>query len=197
MVACVALAWAVAAGKVYGRPRYLLPVVAAAAVMLGVVFARIWERSRSAAAIALAAVLAFHAAGMLPRLRESRQIAAWYQGLVRAVEEKGIRTGYADFSIAAPVTMFTRERVLLSSALGPTPAYESEAHAARVAAEGPDAFVLRPQDDPAPFAAWLAANGVGFELQRDPVPIFFRLTRRVPVEDARGAVGGGAATAEE
>lgn len=197
MAACLLLAWAVAAGKVYARPRYLLPVMGAAAVMLGVVIGRLWQRSRPAAALALAAVLALNVAGMLPRLRESASIAEWYRRLVRAVEEKGIRTGYADFSIAAPVTMFTSERVLLSSALGPTPAYESEAHASRVAREGPDAFVLRPQDDPAPLAEWLTANGVGYRLEREPVPIFHGLTRRVPVEEVRGLVGGGAAPTEE
>jgi hypothetical protein len=194
---CIALAWAVAAGKVYARPRYLLPVMAAAAVHFGVVAAWAWQRSRPAAVVAVAGVLAFNVVGMLPRLRESASIAAWYRDLVRAVEEKGIRNGYADFSIAAPVTLFTRERVLLSSALGPTPAYESEAHASRVLREGADAIVLRAQDDPAPLAAWLAANGVGFRLERDPVPILYGLTRPVRVEEVRGLVGPAAGAPEE
>jgi hypothetical protein len=197
LLGCLALAWAVAAGKVYGRPRYLLPVMAATAVHFGVVAAWMWRRSRPAAAVAVAAVLAFNVAGMLPRLRESASIAEWYRGLARAVESRGIRTGYADFSIAAPVTMFTSERVLLSSALGPTPAYESEAHASRVAREGPDAFVLRPQDDPRPLADWLTANGVGFRLDLEPVPIVYGLTRRVPVEEVRGLVGGAVPPSEE
>ena len=196
-VGCVALAWAVAAGKVYARPRYLLPVTAAAAVFFGTVVAWLWARARLAAALLAAVALGFHTVGMLPRLLESAAIERWYRGLVRAVEATGIRTGYADFSVAAPVTMFTRERVLLSSALGPTPAYESEAHAARVAREGPDAFVLRPQDDPAPLAAWLTSNGVGFQLVREPVPIFHGLTRRVAVEEVRGLVGGASVPAEE
>jgi hypothetical protein len=182
---------------VYARPRYLLPVMAATAVHFGVVAAWTWRRSRSAAAITAATVLAFNVAGMLPRLRESASIAEWYRRLVRSIEEKGIRTGYADFSIAAPVTMFTSERILLSSALGPTPAYESEAHASRVAREGPDALVLRPQDDPAPLAAWLTANGIGFHLDREPVPTFYRLSRPVPVEEVRGLVKEGTATADE
>ena len=194
---CVALAWAVAAGKVYGRPRYLLPVMAAAAVHFGVAAAWLWSRSRFLAAAAAAAVLALNTAGMLPRLRESASIAAWYRGLVRSVEQKGIRTGYADFSIAAPVTMFTSERVLLSSALGPTPAYESDAHASRVAREGPDAILLRPQDDPRPLAEWLTANGVGFRFDPEPVPTFYGLSRTVPVEEVRGLVAAAAATPDE
>jgi hypothetical protein len=197
MLGCVALAWAVAAGKAYGRPRYLLPVMAATAVHFGVAAAWVSRRSRPAAAVAVAAVLAFNAAGMLPRLRESASIAEWYRRLVRSMEEKEIRTGYADFSIAAPVTMFTSERVLLSSALGPTPAYESEAHAARVALEGADAIVLRPQDDPEPFAAWLAASGVGFRFDPEPVPTFYGLSRPVPVEELRGLVRAAAATPDE
>jgi hypothetical protein len=196
LVACVVLAWTVAAGKVYGRPRYLLPVAAATAIHFGVVAAWAWTRSRPAAAGAVALVLAFNVAGTWPRLRESAAISAWYEGLVRAVEEKGIRTGYADFQVAAPVTMFTSERVLLSSALGPTPAYESDAHAARVRAQGPDAYVLRPQDDPRPLAGWLASQGITFQLAREPVPIFWALSRRVPVEEARAFVGGTASEEE-
>jgi hypothetical protein len=197
LLACVGLAWAVAAGKVYGRPRYLLPVAAATAVHFGVVAAWAWTRSRPAAAGAVALVLSFHVAGTWPRLRESASVAAWYAELVRAVEDKGIRTGYADFQIAAPVTMFTSERVLLSSALGPTPAYESDAHAARVRSQGPDAFVLRPQDDPQPLADWLTGQGVTYQLTREPVPIFWALSRRVPVEEARAFVGSAAADAED
>jgi hypothetical protein len=197
LLACVGLAWAVAAGKVYGRPRYLLPVMAATAVHFGVVAAWAWTRSRAGAALAGALVLAFNVAGTWPRLRESAAVAAWYAELVHAVEDKGIRTGYADFQIAAPVTMFTSERVLLSSALGPTPAYESEAHAARVRSQGPDAFVLRPQDDPQPLADWLTAQGVTFQLSREPVPIIWALSRRVPVEEARALVGAAPGDAEE
>jgi hypothetical protein len=197
MLGCVALAWAVASGKVYARPRYLLPVSAAAAVFFGVVVGWVWWRARLFAVFVATVVVCFNAVGMLPRLLESAAIARWYERLVRSVEEKGIRTGYADFSIAAPVTMFTSERVLLSSALGPTPAYESEAHASRVAREGPDAIVLRPQDDPAPLAAWLTANGVGFRLDREPVPTFHGLTRRVRVEDVRGLVTEATATPDE
>lgn len=197
MLGCVALAWMVAAGKVYARPRYLLPVSAAGAVFFGVAAAWLWARWRVAAVLLVSVVLGFHTVGMLPRLLQSASIARWYERLVRSVEEKGIRNGYADFSIAAPVTMFTRERVVLSSALGPTPAYESEAHAARLAREGADAIVLRPQDDPAPVAAWLTANGVGYRLEREPVPILYGLSRRVPVEELRGLVGGTAAPVEE
>jgi hypothetical protein len=189
MLGCIALAWAVAAGKVYARPRYLLPVTAAAAVFFGTVVAWLWARTRLAAALLTVVALGFNAVGMLPRLIESAAIARWYRGLVQAVESTGIRTGYADFSIAAPVTMFTRERVLLSPALGPTPAYESEAHARRVAEQGPDAYVLRPEDDPERLAAALRALGVEFRLETKPVTVFYGLSRRVALAEVAGFRG--------
>jgi hypothetical protein len=100
-----------------------------------------------------------------------------------------VRTGYADFSLAAPITMFTRERVLLSSRLGPTPAYEPEEQTARVAREGPDAYVLRPDDDPRLFAAALDALGVTYRVDLDPVPVFYGFSRRVRVEEVHGFRG--------
>jgi hypothetical protein len=108
---------------------------------------------------------------------------------VRALEERDVRTGYADFSQAAPVTMFTAERVLISPALGPTPYYASVVQEDRVRREGPDAFILRPEDDAEAFAETLRSLGVGFELDRTPVPIFHHLSRRVAVEDVRGFRG--------
>ena len=194
MLAALALFWSVAAGSVHWRPRYLLPVVAATAVHLGVVVAWLARRSRLLAATALAPLLALNAAGFLPRAREARDAQQQYRELVRALDEKGIRTGYADFSISAPVTMFTGERILLSPRLGPTPAYTSASQEARVAARGPDAFVLRPRDDVEGFAGVLRALGVGFRLETGPVPVFHGLTRRVTIEEVLAAWGRQAAS---
>jgi drug/metabolite transporter superfamily protein YnfA len=193
LVCCLGLFWAVASGRVYWRPRYLLPVLAATAVHLGVSLAWLWARARPAAALALLGLLALNVAGTLPRLRGGRAIAEHYERIVRSLREKGIRTGYADFSLSAPVTMFTAEEIVLSSRLGPTPAYESDRHAQRVARDGPDAYVLRPEDDTAAFGAALGRLGVSFTLDSEPVPVFHALSRRVPVEDVIGAVSGGAA----
>ncbi|HET8646452.1 MAG TPA: hypothetical protein VFO85_13240, partial [Vicinamibacteria bacterium] len=163
MLASLALFWSVAAGRVHWRPRYLLPVVAATAVHLGVAVGAAARRSRLLAGAVLAPLLALNAAGFLPRLREAAEAQRHHRGLVRALEATGIRTGYADFSIAAPVTMFTAERILLSPRLGPTPAYYSPSQEARVAAAGPDAFVLRPRDDAEEFARALRGLGVSFQ----------------------------------
>jgi hypothetical protein len=188
-VFCLALFWAVAAGSVYRRPRYLLPVVAAGAVHAGVVWAWAWTRSRAAAIGGLALVLALNVAGTVPRLAAGADLARRHAEIVRALEEKGIRTGYSDFSIAAPVTMFTSERILLSPALGPTPAYESETQARQVAERGPDAYVLPPEDDPERFAAVLRDLGVGFRVETKPVTVFYGFSRRVPLDEVAGFRG--------
>jgi hypothetical protein len=191
MVFSLALFWAVASGSVYRRPRYLLPVVAASAIHAGVLTAWAWARSRAAAVIGLGAVLALHVAGTVPRMAASGDIARHHEAIVRSLERKGIRTGYSDFSIAAPVTMFTSERIVLSPALGPTPAYESEAQARRVAEDGPDAYVLPPEDDPERFAAVLRGLGVGFQVETKPVSVFYAFSRRVRLDEVAGFRGPG------
>jgi hypothetical protein len=201
LVASLGLAWATASGKVYWRPRYLLPVAAATAIHLGVALAWLWARARAAAAALAAGILLLNVAGLAfppgdgttPRLFAGREIAAPYAELVRALDRRGIRTGYADFSLSAPVTMFSGERIILSPRLGPTPAYESDVHAEAVEGRGPDAYVLRADDDPRACAAALDALGVTYTMDIDPVPIFYRLSRRVKVEEVagfRGEAGG-------
>ena len=189
MTFCLALFWAVASGSVYRRPRYLLPLVAASAVHAGVLCAWLVTRSRAVTVGALGLVLALHVAGTLPRLRASGEIARHHEAIVRSLERKGIRTGYSDFSISAPVTMFTSERIVLSPALGPTPAYESETQARRVAEDGPDAYVLPPEDDPERFAAVLRGLGVTFEMETNPVTVFYGFSRRVRLEEVAGFRG--------
>jgi hypothetical protein len=116
-------------------------------------------------------------------------IAADYRRLVEALERLHIRTAYSDFSISAPVTMFTRERILVSPRLGPTPAYESESLARRVDRVGADAYILPPSDDPQAFAAELRRHHVAFRLVLEPLPIFYGLTPRIRAEEVRGFRG--------
>jgi hypothetical protein len=188
-LSCFGLVWATAAGAVYSRPRYLLPVMAAAAVAIGVIASRTWARSRIAAAGGLALLLALDVSGTVSRLRDGGPTEDYYRRVLRSLDAKGIRTGYADFSLSAPVTMFTRGRILLSSRLGPTPAYEPEAYTARVERDGPDAYVLRPDDDPERFAAALRGLGVAYHVDLDPVPVFYGFSRRVKVEEVSGFRG--------
>lgn len=189
LACCLAQWWAVAAGRIYWRPRYLLPVTAATAMHLGVVVAWLWPRTRVLGALILGALLAVNVSGTWPRLRSGAEVAAPYERLVRSLEAKQIRTGYADFSISAPVTMFTGERIVFSSRLGPTASYESDRHTQKVAREGPDAYVLRADDDPERFAAVLRSLGVSYKLDVDPFPIFYGLSRRVRLEEVAGFRG--------
>lgn len=186
IVATLAIFWAVPAGLVHLRPRYLLPLVPATAVHVGVVVAWLWPRTRLIAGALLALLVALNALGSVPRLLAARRVQDWGRELVSAVEATGARTGFADFSIAAPVTMFTGERVVISPRLGPTPCFESPVHARIVDAAGADAYLLLPGEDPAPFAARLRALGVDFQLTREPVPIFHHLSRRVGLDEVIG-----------
>jgi Dolichyl-phosphate-mannose-protein mannosyltransferase len=191
MAACLALFWSVAAGMVYKRPRYLLPVLAASAIHLGVVAAWAWRRplGRVGVVAVMAALLAFAVTGTAPRFGEAEIISADYRRLIDALDRLQVRTAYSDFSISAPVTMFTRERILVSPRLGPTPAYESESLASRVDRVGPDAYVLPPGDDPDLFAAELRRHGVTFKTVFDPLPIFYDLRPRIRAEEVRGFRG--------
>jgi hypothetical protein len=189
LACCLAQWWAVAAGRIYWRPRYLLPVTAATAMHLGVVVTWLWPRARVLGALIVGALLAVNVSGTWPRLRSGAEVAAPYERLVRSLEAKQIRTGYADFSISAPVTMFTGERIVFSSRLGPTASYESDRHTQKVAREGPDAYVLRADDDPERFAAVLRSLGVSYKLDVDPFPIFYGFSRRVRLDEVAGFRG--------
>ena len=181
-----ALFWATAAGRINERPRYLLPLLAAAALELGVVLGAVQRRSSLAAAALAVPIVALNVAGTLPRLGESAAIEAYWRGVVRSLDEKGIRSGYSDFGIAAPVTMFTAERITLSARLGPTPAYYSELQERRVARAEQNAFILPKGDDPRAFAELLRVLGVRYRMVREPVVVFWELSRKVELWELAG-----------
>ena len=183
MVVCTTVFVVVASGRVYWRPRYLLPVVAASAVHLAVATSWLATRSRAVATVVVGAVLAFNVAGTWPRLAESAGLADYYRRLVRSLEEKNIRTGYAPFALSAPVTMFTRERIVLSPRLDAQPAYEPERHARLVDGGGADAYVLPLEDEWTAFGARLDALGVTYRLDRDPVATFYAFSRPVALAE--------------
>lgn len=58
---------------------------------------------------------------------------------------------------------------------------------------GPDAYVLTADDDPRAFAAALDRLGVTYQMEIDPVPIFYRMSRRVAIEEVAGFRAAGAA----
>jgi hypothetical protein len=179
MAASLAAFWLSPAELAHIRPRYLLPVMAATAIHLGVVAAWLWRRSRALTVVGMGLLLAVNIAGTVPRLVAGKGLSDYYHRLVRSLEQKGIRTGYADFSISAPITMFTAERIVISARLGPTPSYLSQIHDRVVASEGPDAFILQPRDDVEGMAARLEELGVSYRLDRELAPIFYAFSRPV------------------
>jgi hypothetical protein len=183
LVVCTAVFLSFASGRVYWRPRYLLPVVAALAVQLACVLALLASRWRVAAGALFAGVIALNVSGSWPRLAESAGIHAYYRRLVLSLEEKAIRTGYAPFYLSAPVTMFTSERIVLSPRLDALPSYEPARHAQIVDTAGPDAYLLPPEDEWQALAARLDALGVTYRLDREPVPTFYALSRRVALHE--------------
>jgi hypothetical protein len=180
---CTGIFLSFASGRVYWRPRYLLPVLAATAVQLGVVLAALALRSRVASAGLGALVLVLNVSGSWPRLAESAGLADYYERLVHSLEEKKIQTGYTTFSISAPVTMFTAERIVLSPRLDALPSYEPVRHARLVDTRGADAFLLPREDEWQAFASRLDALGVTYRLDPEPVPTFWALSRRVDLAE--------------
>jgi hypothetical protein len=179
----LALFWATAAGSINARPRYLLPLLAAFAVTLGAVSAWGWSRAPLPTAALLVALLSLNAAGSLPRLQQSASVEAFWRRVVQSLEEKAIRTGYSDFGVAAPVTMFTAEKITLSARLGPTPAYYSDRQEDHVVREGPDAYILPRGDDPEAFGRTLARLGVSCRYAPRPFPTYWACSRRVALDE--------------
>jgi hypothetical protein len=173
-------------GSQYERPRYVLPAVTATAIHLGVVIEWVWLRWRWLAVGALGVIVAWNAVGTLTRPFGGAKKEAFYRQLIAVLDAHGLCSGYADFSIAHPVTLFTAERILLSPRLGPTRAWESPRHAQRIGARGVDAIVLRPQDDPRALAQRLRELHVGFHLLQEPTPLFFGFSRPVTIEELSG-----------
>src|SRR4029077_14123654 len=85
-LSCFGLVWATAAGAVYSRPRYLLPVMAASVVGIGVITGWAWARSRVAAAAGLALLLALNVSGTASRLRDGGPTEQYYRSVLRSLE---------------------------------------------------------------------------------------------------------------
>ncbi|MHC4481158.1 MAG: hypothetical protein ACYS1C_09370 [Planctomycetota bacterium] len=186
MAANLVIFWTVPVELAHLRPRYILPLMMAFAVHLGVVVAWVWARSRIWATLGMASILALNVFGTVPRLLAGRGISDYYDRLIRSLDEKGIRTGYADFSVAAPVTMFTGERIVLSPRLGPTPNFESRIHARIVDRAGPDSLILRGRESPESLARRLRALGVTYRLDTELVPVFYDFSRRLRFQEVAG-----------
>ena len=150
----------------------------------------VWARSRPRRSRPWALVLALNVAGTLPRLADSaghrrpstRPSCASLEREGHPHRLRGLldrRAGdhvhrRADRALAAP---------------GPHAGLRVRAQARRVAEDGPDAFVLLPEDDPERFAAALRGLGRVVPAGNEPVTVFYGLSRRVRLEEVAGFRG--------
>lgn len=181
----LALVWLVAGEGQYTRPRYFLPLLGAFAMMFGALIARLWSSTRLLAAAPLLLVLGSNVTSNLPRLREGLAAGRELRDLAAAIEKRGLRTGYSDFLISGPLSMVTNERVTVAGLLGPTGGEHLPRQIEKVAREGPDFYLVRP-DEEAQLARRLQRLGVTFETFGETVRVFWRLSRRVPIEEVEG-----------
>jgi hypothetical protein len=128
------------------RPRYLIPVYTSTAVALGWALDALARRSRTASAAAALAIVGLDAVGLYPWLRGRAPLEAADQAFLRTAEGLGIRTGYTGFWIGPRFSFLSEGRLALSGELGPDVSWVHPAHAERVRAGGPDAFVLDQRD---------------------------------------------------
>ena len=169
------------------RPRYLLPIYTSIAVAGGAAVASLARRSRVAAVLPVAAVLAVNVVGLWPWLLGRAPTEAHDRAVVETLARLGVRNGYAGFWVAPKYTFLADGRYVLSAELGPDVSWVHAGHAARVRSAGADAYLV---DDPAlaaAFAARLASLRVGYErTDVDKTAIFHHFSRPVPLEDVEG-----------
>jgi len=169
------------------RPRYLLPLYTSIAVAGGAALADLVRRSRLAALSIGAAVVAVNAAGLVPWLRARAAADARDRAFVQGLAERGVRTGYSGFWVAAKYTFLAEGRFVLSGELGPDVSWVHVRHSRDVREAGPDAYVLWRDDLADALEARLGALGCRFE--RTEVAghwLFHSLSKRVTLEDVSG-----------
>ena len=83
--------------------------------------------------------------------------------------------------------MFTGERIILSSRLGPTPGLRvGPAREGGGASGGRTPTCCAPTTTRRPSRPLLDALGVTYAVDLEPFPVFYNLSRRVPVEEVAG-----------
>ncbi|MBK5257161.1 MAG: hypothetical protein JJE39_14115 [Vicinamibacteria bacterium] len=183
--AALALVWLVASDGQYTRPRYFLPLIGAFAIMLGAGVARLLSISRALGVILAVLVLGWNVASNIPRMREGIAADRELRALAESIEGRGLKTGYADFLIAGPISMVTNERVTVVGLLGPTNGEHLSRQIDLVAGQGPDFFLTRPEEE-AQLAHRFETLGVTFETHGASLRIFCKFSRRVSIEEVMG-----------
>jgi hypothetical protein len=174
------------------RPRYLMPVYTSVAVAFGWGLSRLAARSRPAAVAAGAIVLGANLAGLVPWLQGRAGAEARDRALLQALDDLGVRTGYAGFWVAPKITFLSEGRVTLSGELGPVVSWVHAGHAARVRTEGPDVLIVGGGGQGDALAARLAAIGCSYRVTKvSGMALFHDFGRRISLEDVAGYDVGG------
>lgn len=181
----LAVVWLVAGEGQYTRSRYFLPLLGAFAIMFGTGIARVFSISRSLGATVAVLALGWNVASNIPRLREGLKADRELRALAESIEERGLKAGYSDFSIAGPLSMVTNERVTVVGLLGPMNGEHLRRQIELVARQGPDFFLTRLEEE-ALLARRLRHLGVTFETYGTTVRIFYKLSRRVSIDEVAG-----------
>lgn len=168
------------------RPRYLLPVYAPVALAAGIGYAALRRRGRVVAVLPAAAVLAFHAAGVVPWLAARRAAHQRDAALVRTLLDAAVRTGYSGFWVGPKYTFLSERRVVLSPELGPEVSWVHPRYSAMVAEAGPDGVVVEGEDLAAALRKRLASLGVDHAEVTSSHTVFYRFSRRIALDELHG-----------
>ena len=180
------------------RPRYLLPLYTPVAVALGAGLAGLARRSRAAAVGAASVVVGWNAAGTIPWLAGRPAVAAGDAAFLQRLEDIGVRTGRAGFTLATRYTFLSGGRVTIAGDLGPEVDWVYLPHADRVDREGADAYFAALPQLAEGLSQRFSALGVSFQ-RTDGLPaVFHGFSRPVELEEMNGyEVGADTSAAAE
>ena len=123
--AIVVLVALVSTAAAHGAARYLVPLVASAAVLTGATLALLGGSTRAGLFIALVVEIGVVAVGNLQQYPEIPDVMAGEQlsrvdeaeTALSALDVRGLRTGYADYWTAYPITYLSKERIVIAPSL--------------------------------------------------------------------------------
>lgn len=93
-------------------PRYFLPIYSVYPIAFGLVLSRFLEKSRGLFAVVIGLILLLNSIGIAGAVRNP--FSSNLQPLINALDELGIRFGYANYDTSYQTVFHTRERIILS-----------------------------------------------------------------------------------
>jgi len=160
-----------------GNPRYLLFLVAPAAVFL----ARAPEGDPRR--FALAALVVFGALGSTAQVPRAFRSDVQWRGFVTALRLEGVHFCYTDFFLASKVSFLSGEEIVCSAGLGPTTTEYFQDHRQRVDGAADAALIAVNPTAAGKLERRLERLGVAFERRDLMKPVLLRLSRKVTPEE--------------